>query len=164
MNTSERSPAGECVDAYLPAQSFDELDDDSPDSSLRRGSAMRALLVADDEPAIRRLLSNLLRPLDCTVHLAVDGSDAIEQFLEEPNRFCAALLDVCMPNGSGLDALDALRAVRPEMPVFLITGTPERVPQDRLSSGVHVIPKPFEVDVLVGQIESALTREPRSDD
>ena len=113
------------------------------------------LLLADDQHAVRRLIKLMLKPLDCSICEAVDGADALEQFLAEPERFRAALLDVRMPELSGIEVMETLLAIRPELPIFLVTGSPDHLP-DQVPPQVKVILKPFEGAELREQIRRAL--------
>src|SRR5579863_8818732 len=84
-------------------------------SSLTKGH----ILVIDDEADIRESLSDLLTLYDYQVDLAVNATEGIEK--AEIGRHDLILLDLSLPDGSGLNVLQQLRARGFETPIFLIT-------------------------------------------
>jgi PAS domain S-box-containing protein len=85
-----------------------------------RGS--EAVLVADDEPSIRRALRPLLEAFGFEVLVARDGQEAVEVFSREAYRVRAIVLDLTMPRLSGREALKLIRQVDPDVPVVVTTG------------------------------------------
>ncbi|MDE2059172.1 MAG: response regulator [candidate division NC10 bacterium] len=78
------------------------------------------ILLVDDEPEIRRLLSRHLRRLGYTVREAEDGEAAAALVKEEiPN---VVITDMAMPRLGGLGLLEKLRSVDPDLPVIVLTG------------------------------------------
>jgi DNA-binding response OmpR family regulator len=67
------------------------------------------VLVADDEPHIGRIIKMKLEQGPFRVTLAYDGQEALQTLEREPD-ICLAVLDLMMPNLSGLDVLARLRA------------------------------------------------------
>jgi DNA-binding response OmpR family regulator len=82
----------------------------------------RRILVADDEPHIRRILATFLETSGFIVDEAVDGAKAME-LLEGPTRYELALLDIMMPEHSGLEVLAFARRLphREGLPVVILT-------------------------------------------
>ncbi len=82
----------------------------------------RRILVADDEPHIRRILATFLETSGFIVDEAVDGAKAME-LLEGPTRYELALLDIMMPEHSGLEVLAFARRLphRKGLPVVILT-------------------------------------------
>lgn len=85
------------------------------------------LLVVDDDPAIRRLVSGLLRLYRVTEAVeAEDGSDALYKLAE--SRFDGVILDINMPGKSGLELASELRA-DPEfahLPLYVLSASTDR--------------------------------------
>ncbi len=81
------------------------------------------VLVADDDPTLRRMLVRFLRKVGYEVHDVDTGRAAIAAL--ETGRFDVVLSDVHMPDGSGLDILRAARRVDLDVPVILISGMPD---------------------------------------
>jgi DNA-binding NtrC family response regulator len=78
-----------------------------------------AILVVDDEPLIREMLAEYLRPHDFDVEVAADGEAALRRAQER--RFDVVLSDVSLPGLDGLQLLDELTRRCPETFVILIT-------------------------------------------
>ena len=79
------------------------------DSSRHPSGTMRHVLVADDEPHIGRIIKMKLEQGPFRVSLAHDGREALD-VLEREGDVDLVLLDLMMPNVSGLDVLAQLRA------------------------------------------------------
>jgi len=77
------------------------------------------ILVVDDEPVQRELISGFLKKQAFDVVAAETGQKALELFRQD--SIDLILTDQKMPHMSGLDLLQAVRAINPEIPVILIT-------------------------------------------
>ncbi len=77
------------------------------------------ILLVDDEPEIRRLLSRHLQRLGYTVQEAVDGEEAAAAAaMEIPD---VVITDMSMPRLGGLELLERLRSMDPSLPVIVLT-------------------------------------------
>ena len=84
------------------------------------------VLVADDEPPVRDAAAAMLGALGFTVELAADGSEAVEIFRREPDRFTLVLMDLAMPHLDGRQAFAELRRIRNQQRVVLMSGFDEQ--------------------------------------
>jgi len=84
----------------------------------------RRLLVADDDPDIRQLLSDRLTSDGYVVHTAADGREALKAIRSQ--KFDALIADIKMPEVSGLEVLRKVREEQPSMPVIIITAAEAR--------------------------------------
>lgn len=118
-----------------------------------------SILVADDEPAIRQALRDVLEYEGYRVIDAADGEDAVR--LARAKSPDAILLDVRMPGLSGLEALERLRKLGCEMPVLVISGhgTIETAVQALRLGAQDFLEKPLERDVVLRRLEGVLERE-----
>jgi EAL domain-containing protein (putative c-di-GMP-specific phosphodiesterase class I) len=80
------------------------------------------LLLVDDEAILLRAYTRVLAAAGHTVVTAETGEAAIALMAEQ--RFDAVFLDLCLPGYGGIEALEAIRARDPRLPVVLMTGTP----------------------------------------
>jgi two-component system response regulator PilR (NtrC family) len=78
-----------------------------------------AILVVDDEEVMRDVLQSLLQPAGYTVTLAENAEQALE--LVRKKAFGAAIVDVMLPDMSGIELLDELKKLDPELVVLMIT-------------------------------------------
>lgn len=106
---------------------------------------MAMILVADDDPVIQRLLTYLLEQDGHTVTIASDGQEALDRLANEPVEL--ALLDLDMPELSGLDVLKRVRAEErlANLPVVMLTASgQERDAEAAWDAGVsQFLTKPF---------------------
>jgi CheY-like chemotaxis protein len=80
------------------------------------------VLLAEDEMAVRRLTTHLLRRLGYEVLAVKDGAEAISALEQQGDRFTCVLTDLTMPRLDGWQVLHAVRNQRPELPVILTSG------------------------------------------
>jgi DNA-binding response OmpR family regulator len=120
-------------------------------------SSGRQVLVVDDEPMLRNLLSRLLRMEGYDVLEAEDGQAALNMVrAKEPDL---VLLDVMLPARDGLDVLGDLRRTS-NVPVILVSALGEeadRVLGLKMGADDYVV-KPFSAAELSARIESVLRR------
>jgi two-component system, cell cycle sensor histidine kinase and response regulator CckA len=109
------------------------------------------VLVVDDEVMVRRAVRRLLERRGFRVEEAGGAAEALRRVAEEP-AIDAVLSDVVMPEVSGVELAARLAALRPALPVLLMSGCSDGAPRtDR-----EIIPKPFDGDALAGRLEAAL--------
>jgi len=106
------------------------------------------ILVADDDPTLRRELAELLREDGHAIVTAADGSEALHTV--ERESFDVALLDLRMPKATGLEVLHRLRVVRPETAVVMITGegTIDTAVEAMKSGAIDFVEKPYDLEAL----------------
>ena len=117
---------------------------------------MAKILVVDDDPAIRQLLTDVLEMDGHEVHLAVDGNDGLR--LLELTRPDFVVLDVMMPGVDGYDVLRAIRAQEGDpLPVLMLTAAADPASATRgWVDGVdYFLAKPFAPDAVLDLVESA---------
>jgi CheY-like chemotaxis protein len=106
----------------------------------------RRMLVADDDPAILRLIATILEKDNYTVVTARDGREAYKILQADPN-FTAAILDVVMPHISGPELVRYMKSEErlKRIPVMMMTAEQDpKLSSDSFSAGAVVfLPKPF---------------------
>jgi class 3 adenylate cyclase len=121
-------------------------------------SAPGRILVVDDEPNNRDMLSRRLMGRGYSVDQAEDGVTALRMI--EAERFDVVLLDVMMPGMSGLEVLDALRRDRSptELPVILATALTDRKDVvEGLGRGANdYVTKPIDFPIVLARVETQL--------
>lgn len=104
------------------------------------------ILVADDDPAILRLVATILEKENYSVVTARDGKEAYRILQTDPN-FTAAILDVVMPHISGPELVRYMKTETQLMHIPVMMMTAEQDPKlssDSFSAGAVVfLPKPF---------------------
>ena len=119
---------------------------------------MPTILIADDEPSIRRTLRDILEYEGYAVEEAVDGDDAFEQ--AKSGRHDLVLLDIKMPKRDGLDVLEALGDAEVSIPVIMISGhgTVETAVEATRLGAADFIEKPPDLNRLLVSVRGALER------
>ncbi len=99
-----------------------------------------AMLLVDDDPILRGVAAHALRSYGALeVVEASDGLEALEIYKTRKEEICICITDVTMPKMDGLQLLEKLKAIKPDLPVIIITGESGR----GLPEGTLVVKKPF---------------------
>jgi CheY-like chemotaxis protein len=104
-----------------------------------------AVLVVDDDPAIRHLLAIALPRFDLPVFLAGGGEEALSLYREHQSFIGVALLDVLMPGMTGPEVLLALRELDPSLRAVFMSGHTGQYPAEELLAlgAACILEKPF---------------------
>jgi two-component system, OmpR family, response regulator MprA len=116
------------------------------------------ILVVDDEPAVRQALSRALSLEHYGVALAVDGVVALEMLADE--RFDVIVLDVLMPQISGIEVCRRLRAAGDRTPILMLTARDsidDRVAGLDAGADDYLV-KPFALRELMARVRALLRR------
>jgi PAS domain S-box-containing protein len=145
---------------YLPRHHGPEAAMESPAelSVALRAEQGETVLVVDDEPTVRMLVTEVLEDLGYTAVEAVDGSTGL-QVLRSDRRIDLVVTDVGLPGGmNGRQLADAARVLRPGLKILFITGYAENaaVGHGHLEPGMHVLTKPFAMEVLASRIRQLI--------
>lgn len=116
------------------------------------------VLVVDDEPVLAELMSMALRYEGWDIATAADGASAIASARETPPD--VVVLDVMLPDMSGLDVLRRLREQIPGLPLLLLTAKDSV--EDRIAGltagGDDYVTKPFSIEEVVLRLRGLLRR------
>lgn len=111
----------------------------------------RRVIVADDDPAILRLVKTILEKENYTVVTARDGREAYKILQNDPN-FMAGVFDVVMPHISGPELVRFMKTEKSLMRIPVMMMTAEQDPKlssESFSAGAVVfLPKPFTTSQL----------------
>ncbi|OFV99956.1 MAG: Fis family transcriptional regulator [Acidobacteria bacterium RIFCSPLOWO2_02_FULL_61_28] len=118
-----------------------------------------SLLVIDDEPEIRDTLETLLTLEGYQVELASNAQAGLERLERKP--FDLVLLDVALPDRSGLDLLGDVRAANPALPVVMITayGSVESAVEAMRRGASNYVTKPWDNEKLLAEIATLVSRQ-----
>ena len=153
---------GTMVCLYLPrhAGEADAPKDVAELSSAPRASRGETVLVVDDEPTVRMLVTEVLEELGYTAIEAADGAAGL-RVLQSDVRIDLLVTDVGLPGGmNGRQMANAARAARPGLRVLFITGYAENavLSHGHLEPGMHVMTKPFAMEALASRIKELIVR------
>ncbi len=116
------------------------------------------VLVVDDEAVLAEMVSMALRYEGWNISTAADGASAISA--ARGTRPDAVVLDIMLPDMSGLDVLRQLREHNPHLPVLLLTA--KDAVEDRIAGltagGDDYVTKPFSIEEVVLRLRALLRR------
>jgi signal transduction histidine kinase/ActR/RegA family two-component response regulator len=131
----------------------------APAAATPRG--VETVLLAEDESAVRDLVRQHLEDLGYTVLVAPDGAQALQLARQNIKTIDIVLSDVVMPEMGGCELSEALRQLRPDMKIVLMTGYSEGVTIEQANAaGLQVLSKPFSRRSLAHKIREVLDAAP----
>jgi PAS domain S-box-containing protein len=152
--------AGTTVRLYLPRYRGELEPEPIPaaEGAAPRADARWTVLVVDDEPSVRMLITEVLQELGYSAIEAADGAAGL-RILQSDARIDLVITDVGLPGGmNGRQMADAARQSRPDLKVLFITGYAENaaVSNGHLEPGMHVLTKPFAMDKLAARLKALI--------
>jgi CheY-like chemotaxis protein len=120
--------------------------------------ASGTILLVDDEADVRDVGATLLSRAGFDVLTAVDGVDAVGMLQRHDGEVACVLLDLTMPKLDGSEAVARIRAVRPDLPVIICSGYPEKETMERFADlGLAgFLQKPYTFEALMETVQRAL--------
>jgi two-component system phosphate regulon sensor histidine kinase PhoR len=118
------------------------------------------ILVIDDEQNMREGCSRILSKEGCAVITAENGKQGLDKVRASLGKIDVILLDLMMPGMSGMEVMDQVRMIDPNLLVIVITGyaTVESAVEAMKKGAYDFIPKPFTPDQLRIVVKRALER------
>ncbi|MDB5995428.1 MAG: sensor hybrid histidine kinase [Pseudomonas sp.] len=146
---------------YLPRYFGDAVpeQDDAENKAIPLTKAGETILIVDDEPTVRLLLTEVLGEIGFTLIEAADSIAGLK-VLRSDVHIDLLITDVGLPGGmNGRQMADAGREVRPQLKTLFITGYAENavVGNGQLGPGMQVLTKPFAVDTLVTRVRELMS-------
>jgi DNA-binding NtrC family response regulator len=114
------------------------------------------ILVVDDEPDMRSALSHALNRGGFSVESAASGTEALVKLKKDP--FSMVITDLKMPEMSGIDLLDAVKKISPQVPVIMITafGSVHNAVEAMQEGAADYLLKPFSFESLETAVKKIL--------
>jgi len=119
-----------------------------------------AILVVDDEPFIRKIVTGLLEAAGHRPMAVGDSQKALELFAA--GSFDAVITDYNMPVMTGVDLARRMRTLKPSIPVCLVTGNSEELDPSEMECFAGVLEKPFEPVELANLLTAVLPKSHRA--
>jgi CheY-like chemotaxis protein len=115
-------------------------------------------LIVDDDRDVGRLAARILETFRYEVTALTDPTEAVKLVRKLPTKFDLVLTDLLMPELSGPELARALKKIRPDLPLLLISGLVSSVTEEsaRRQGFVGLIRKPFEIDQIVKSVAGVL--------
>ncbi len=152
---------GTTIDVLLPAAEPADRDGTgaptaTPRETTASGTPGTTILVVDDEPGIRDVVTKILTRAGYEVLVAADGHSALELAGRHPGRIDLLLTDVTMPGMSGPELARTLTIARPAIRVMFMSGYAESPAGKGGEPEGPVVLKPFNRTELVEAVRGVL--------
>lgn len=117
--------------------------------------------IVDDDPSVRKSLSWLLESANYTTQTFASAKEFLDNY--NPKRPGCLLLDVRMPDATGLQLQSMLEEQKVAVPIIFISGHVDvRIASEAFRAGAcDVLTKPVDVDLLLERVEEALEKDRR---
>ncbi len=152
---------GSRFEIHLPRSDSAAMKRSERDLPLPRGKGERVLVVEDERP-LMLLTEEMLAALNYEPAGFTRPAEALRELQTGPQRFDAAVVDHLMPGINGTELVKQLRAIRPDLPILLISAyTGPVLNQEALTVGVdEILSKPLDFRRLAQAMVQVLARAP----
>jgi PAS domain S-box-containing protein len=154
--------AGSVIKLYFPAA----LELNEPAALLRPTSEPGyTVLLAEDDPSVRRMLSQILVSAGYVVLQAENGVEALEIARRHREQIAALVTDIVMPQMGGIELAKQLESVCPEARIVYMSGFSENMAlvNEPVRKGALFLPKPFPLREFVEKLADLIGGSPRSE-
>ena len=119
---------GTCFTILLPKAERPEIDEYTEEKDIPTGR--ESILVVDDEKDIRNTCQMMLKQLGYQVTTSAYPVEALTLIEEDGNKYDLLITDHTMPGLTGMELLEKVRQIRPDLPVILCTGFSEQINEE----------------------------------
>jgi PAS domain S-box-containing protein len=160
VNVESAPGAGTTFRVYLPIVSGSAAHVASKARAVAEGArGDELILLAEDEPSLRLLVTTTLQNLGYRVIATGDGEEAVREFGLRSADIALAVLDVVLPRLDARQAYEQMRIIRPDVKVLFMTGyAPESTRMGALLKGAKIplLEKPFLPSALAERVRGAI--------
>ena len=149
---------GTTVRCFFPGLLTESEDVPQPDLVVPRGNGEHVLLI-EDEPQLASVSARRLERLGYQATAETDSRKAVEAVRANPDRFDMVITDFSMPRLDGLAVAHELKAIKPDLPIILVTGRADSVTEQGVeAAGVRtVLQKPVTLDQFGEVVHRVMT-------
>ncbi|HEX9023987.1 MAG TPA: PAS domain S-box protein, partial [Geobacteraceae bacterium] len=147
---------GTTFNIYIPLISTGAGHEQRPATAVPGGT--ETILLAEDDPAVRNLVTRILKEFGYAVIAAQDGEEALARFKERADEIDVCLFDVIMPGKRGIEAFEEIRKIRPAVRGIFMSGYQADHPAqaDAIQEGRVFISKPIIPRELLRKVREVL--------
>ncbi|QDV06933.1 Blue-light-activated protein [Planctomycetes bacterium Poly30] len=130
----------------------------APQAAVPAPASGTRVLVIDDEPGVLKVVAGILKQAGMDVRTAAHGAEGVEVYREHHGSIDCVILDMNMPILDGEETFVALRAIRPDARVLLMSGYAEQNLLDRFRGAglAGVLQKPIRAATLLREIAAVV--------
>jgi two-component system cell cycle sensor histidine kinase/response regulator CckA len=147
---------GTTFNIYLPL--IDAMSEQQQPMSAQIKQGTETILLAEDNENVRRLAKEVLERTGYTVIEAIDGEDAIQQFLRNKDTIDFLIIDAVMPRKNGKEVYNAIKKIKPHMKALFTSGYTKDI---IINKGIYdpsynFLPKPLSPNELLHKVRELL--------
>jgi len=146
---------GTTITVFLPMVEG-ELPDEAPAESSETVGGSETILLAEDDPAVRTVLEQMLKEAGYRLISTRDGREAMEALDRHDGEIDLAILDLIMPGAGGLEVVDHLRSAGSRLKVLLTSGYSPFLSKRKTANEIPLLTKPFQRNELLASVRSLL--------
>ena len=159
INVYSEENMGTTFKIYLPRHIGDtEKTKKKEEKHSQNGN--ETILLVEDEYTVRSITSRMLKNRGYKVFDAPDGEEALQMFNKYKDRIQLLLTDVIMPKMNGMELLEKLQSIKPELKSIFMSGYSESVIGhfDIIEESEYFIQKPFSMEILMQKLRTVLDK------
>ncbi|MCX9073446.1 MAG: PAS domain S-box protein [Candidatus Methanoperedens sp.] len=160
MTVYSEAGKGATFRVYLPALKTESKIKEVQKPEFPSGHG-ELILIAEDETLIREITGSILEKYGYRVLAASHGKEAVESYLKNRDEIKAVLLDMVMPSMDGLESIQALRGIEPEVKIIAVSGLAEKEKLAKIAEAQvqAFLPKPYTAEKLLKTLSEVLNDE-----
>ena len=159
INVVSEEGKGSVFNVYLPLTNIPaEIKESKPLEQLPTKGGTETILVAEDDAALRTLMTAVLTPQGYTVIMTADGEEAIMRFADNSDCIDLVMLDGIMPRKNGKAAYKEMLQIRPDIKGIFLSGYSEDTftKEDFGTANITFIHKPISPSALLTKVREFL--------
>jgi len=160
INVYSEEGKGTVFKIYLPAARSEVRPEDYTESAVALPGGNESILLAEDDPALRKLARTVLEEVGYKVIEAEDGEDALRKFIENKELVRLLILDMVMPKRNGREVYGEITKMKPDIRALFMSGYTADIIQKKgmLTEGVDLMVKPMSPKELLVRVREVLDR------
>ncbi len=162
INVESKSDKGTVFSIYLPEYMEETANTPQKDELIQASVSgrQRRILILEDDLMVREIAREILESHDFNVITVENIKEAKRIFMEEKDHFDLVISDVILPDGNGLEFIDWVLELTPEMAVMLTSGyIDESIHMEEIRRrGLPFTEKPFHLKDLIAAADAAMRK------
>ncbi len=159
INVVSEPSRGTTFTVLLPVTENREIQENAElPAIMRKGN--ETILLAEDDPEVRNLVTAVLEDSGYAIIPAVDGEEAVRKFMENRDRIDMLILDIIMPKKNGKEAYQEIKQMNPGIKALFTSGYTAQVIHQKgiLETGLDFILKPISPAHLLDKVRTVLDK------
>jgi len=161
INVYSEPGKGTTFRIYLPLIETETMEEQPIIAAELAKGGTETILLAEDDPAVRKLTLLVLEQMGYTVIIANDGEEAVTKFMENKDRIQLLLFDIIMPKMNGREAYEEIKKTKPDIPVLFASGySPDMLRvKELVDDDAALVYKPISPQNLLKKVREVLDRK-----